>query len=78
MIESLVREHDRIELRRPQRRHGRERAHECARPGIDVDLRRAEAHPDSARRANLPSDDEPRPAGAEKLQGDAHRSLTRW
>ena len=72
VVDVLVREHDRIQLRRTLRRNRAERPYERARSRIEVDLRSTEPHPHAARRANLFGDDETRAAGAEKADRDAH------
>ena len=65
-----MREHDRVERRGIARRHLRERAHERARAGIDVDVGPVSLEPEAARRANLFGDDPARAAGAQEAQRD--------
>src|SRR5579872_5368258 len=77
MIEMLVRKNDRVEMSRLARWYVRERAHERTGTGIDVNLRVTEVPPHSARRANLPRDDEARAAGAEEQNGSGQRAPSR-
>jgi hypothetical protein len=76
VIEVLVREHDRIELRRPFGRHRAECANQGPGTRIDVDLGRAEAHPHPARGADLLGHDEARTAGAEEADRNAHSPVS--
>ena len=66
VIQMLVGKHDRIELPRIARRNVRERAHQRAGTGIDVNLGLAKTHPHAAGSAQLPRDDEPSAAAAKK------------
>src|ERR1700688_3834610 len=72
MVEMLVRKGDCVELERLAWRQRRERAHERAGAGIDVNLRRlpatlvAETEPHSAGRSDLPGDHESGSAGPKK------------